>query len=69
LNSADCGTNLDHAITAVGYGNDGSQKYFIIRNSWGGNWGEGGYINIAMVDGYSKGICGIQQQSFWATVQ
>jgi hypothetical protein len=23
LNDADCGTQLDHAITAVGYGNDG----------------------------------------------
>jgi len=69
LNSADCGTNLDHAITGVGYGNNGSQKYFIIRNSWGPNWGEGGYINIAMVDGYSKGICGIQQQSYWPTMK
>jgi len=69
LNSADCGTQLDHAITGIGYGNNGSQKYFIVRNSWGANWGQGGYINIAIVEGYSKGICGIQQQSFWPTMK
>jgi len=64
LNSSECGTNLDHAITAVGYGSN----YYIIRNSWGPNWGESGYIRIATESGRSKGICGIQQQSVWATV-
>jgi hypothetical protein len=69
LNSAQCGTQLDHAITAIGYGTTGKVDYFIIRNSWGGNWGEGGYINIAAVPGKSVGICGIQQQSYWPTMK
>ena len=36
-NAALCGTNVDHAITAVGYGYDApSRKYFIkCKNSWG----------------------------------
>jgi C1A family cysteine protease len=63
LNSTACGTNLDHAITAVGWGTSGSQDYYIVRNSWGGSWGVGGYINIAAVEG--NGICGIQQISVW----
>jgi hypothetical protein len=29
-----------------------------VRNSWGAEWGLGGYIHIAIVDG--PGICGIQ---------
>ena len=32
-----------HAITAVGYGYNGSDFYVIFKNSWGSGWGEGGY--------------------------
>jgi len=66
LNSSACGTNLDHAITAVGWGTSGSQDYYIVRNSWGSSWGVGGYINIAAVEG-TVGICGIQQISVYPT--
>jgi C1A family cysteine protease len=59
LNAKNCGTNLDHAVTAVGYGTDASgNQYYIVRNSWGSSWGEQGYIRIAAgSDG--NGICGI----------
>jgi len=63
LNSNLCGTGLDHAITAVGWGTSGTQDYYIVRNSWGTGWGDQGYVNIAAVAG--KGICGIQQVSVW----
>ena len=63
LNSTSCGTQLDHAITAVGYGNEGGQDYYLVRNSWGASWGDQGYIKIAAVAG--KGICGIQQTSLY----
>ena len=66
LNSSKCGTKLDHAITAVGYGSENGQDYYIVRNSWGATWGEKGYIRIAAVEG--DGICGIQQISVWPTV-
>jgi len=68
VNSASCGTQLDHAITAVGYGNDGTQDFYIVRNSWTANWGDKGYIKIAAVEG-TVGICGIQQTSVWPTMK
>jgi cathepsin L len=52
-----CGTRLDHAIVAVGWGSEGGRDYFIVRNSWGAGWGEGGYIRIAANGG--AGVCGI----------
>ena len=40
-----------HAVAVVGY--DDAARHWIVKNSWGGGWGEGGFINI----GY--GECGI----------
>ena len=61
VDSAACGTQLDHAITAVGYGTDSASglDYYIVRNSWGAAWGDQGYIKIAAVEN-TVGICGIQ---------
>lgn len=59
LGESGCGTELNHAITAVGYGtaSDGS-KYWLMKNSWGASWGEGGYVRIHRgVRG--EGVCGL----------
>lgn len=55
-----CGTSLNHAVTAVGYGTaeDGSQ-YWLLKNQWGQNWGEGGYMRLER----GTGACGVAQQA------
>jgi len=58
LSSEKCGTNLDHAVLAVGYGSEDGQDYWLVKNSWNTTWGDKGYVKLAM-DG-SSGACGVQ---------
>jgi len=62
ITSSACGTNIDHAVVAVGYGSN----YYIVRNSWGTGWGESGYVRIGITEG--NGTCGINQYVFYPTV-
>ncbi|XP_071325532.1 cathepsin K-like [Trachinotus anak] len=40
--------HLDHAMLLVGYGETAEgEKYWIVKNSYGANWGDNGYIRIA----------------------
>jgi C1A family cysteine protease/PKD repeat protein len=40
-------TPTNHAIALVGWGYDATYgDYWILRNSWGSSWGEGGYMRI-----------------------
>ncbi len=39
-------TTTNHAISLVGWGYDSGELYWILRNSWGTGWGEGGYMRI-----------------------
>lgn len=56
---------LDHAVVLVGFGEDGGQKYWTIRNSWAASWGEEGYYRLI----YGKGACGMNTYVTTASVE
>jgi C1A family cysteine protease len=57
--SGPCGTQINHAILAVGY----TSSYWIVKNSWGTSWGASGYIYMAK----GKNLCGVNSNLAWAT--
>ena len=57
--AAACGTTLDHAVVAVGYGTDTTTNvpYFVVRNSWGTSWGLSGFVYLEATA--APGMCGM----------
>ncbi|KAK8871909.1 hypothetical protein M9Y10_007655 [Tritrichomonas musculus] len=53
---SDCRTAQNHAVCVVGYGTEGENPYWIVRNSWGPSWGEAGYIRMLR----NVNVCNIQ---------
>ena len=69
LDSTNCGTTLDHGVLAVGYGEEDGKKYWIVKNSWGADWGENGYVRIGREDSEdSEGVCGIAKDAAFVMV-
>lgn len=50
-----CDKILNHAVQIVGYDLTGDVPYYIVRNSWGTDFGEDGYLRIKTYDN----LCGI----------
>ncbi|CAG9822441.1 unnamed protein product [Phaedon cochleariae] len=59
-NDPDCGNRpeqMNHAVLIVGYGQEpDGQKFWMVKNSYGPEWGLGGYIKIAKDNGNQCGI-------------
>jgi len=68
--SAGCGTSLDHAVQIIGYGSDSTGAYWLMKNSWGTSWGDGGYFKFERKTASTKwsGTCGVLLQGAYPIV-
>ena len=48
----------NHGVLIVGYEKD----YWIVKNSWGGSWGQDGYIYFK----YDRNACGLANEPIFA---
>lgn len=63
-----CGTgpmDVNHAVLAVGYGVENGIPYWLIKNSWGEEWGIDGYFKMEM----GKNMCGVATCSSYPVVE
>ena len=57
MNGSGCSAGSpDHGVAVVGWGVEGSTKYWIVKNSWGESWGENGYVRIER----GNNACGVE---------
>jgi len=54
-----CSTDIDHAVTIIGYTKDA----WIIKNSWGPYWGRDGYLYLER----GKNACGVAEYAVYVS--
>jgi cathepsin F len=64
LMASDCSNSLDHCVQLVGYDMTQSTPFWIVRNSWGTDWGENGYIRLQ----YGQDTCGVADEATSAII-
>lgn len=55
--------NLPQVV--VGFNRSNVPPFWIVRNSWGASWGEGGYIRVEMTGNQTWGACNMYYVSSW----
>ncbi|KAJ8943318.1 hypothetical protein NQ318_004759 [Aromia moschata] len=62
--NGECSQEMDHGVLAVGYGTENGLDYWLIKNSWGAEWGESGYLKLAR----NQNLCGVANDASWPTI-
>ena len=61
LDSVECDpTNINQGVILIGFGVENNEQYWLLRNSWGPDWGENGFFRIK----FGSNICGVSNYLF-----
>lgn len=60
-------SSIDHAVLIVGYGSNGDENYWIVKNSWGKDWGMDGYFYLLRNSSLKYGQCGVNAMASYPT--
>jgi C1A family cysteine protease len=52
-------SSADHAVQLVGYDKTASPPYWLVRNTWGAEWGEKGFVRLP----YGSNACGLANEA------
>lgn len=63
LDIPNCPRGANHAVLLVGYGNENGKDYWLLKNSWGTTWGEGGYFKLRR----GNNMCGVADWGIYPT--
>ena len=68
---SDADSRVNHVVEVVGWGTDlAGNSYWHVRNSWGGEWGESGFMRIVTSDNTGPAGTGnnlLEEQCAFAT--
>lgn len=60
-----CTGDPDHAVAVVGFGEERGQHFWILKNSHGSDWADGGYIRLEMRPDKDDADCGFKKNVFY----
>jgi len=54
-----CTNEPNHGSLVVGYNNTANPPYWILKNWYGTNFGENGYVRVLKTNESGPGVCGV----------
>ncbi|KAI4372007.1 hypothetical protein MLD38_010295 [Melastoma candidum] len=59
--------DIDHAVLIVGYASESDENYWIVKNSWGTDWGIEGYFYLLRDTELEYGVCAVNAMASYPT--